>query len=659
MNKSFFSSLLTTRTLILGGIVTAAALAIVGTPRGLLSLNLNDADRAAAEEGGPITKKAFVLIYDPVMPDGRKLSAYKNWNNPLTMPQQVAAFFQQATSGKINYVITETKEIDGFPVKQDGFTYTPQSYLNMTAGNTPPHDPDGVNYHAILNDPTLDICGKLNRNEIDELWLYGGPWFGYNESALATSPDGPKGFAYNGPILDQTACARLMPVMGFNYERGIAEMIHNWGHRTEATMSQVYGDWQENRTSHNWDKFALVDEQSPNYTFSGCGSTHWPPNAASDYDYSNARSGNSFCDDFYGYPNLSEMNTVLKTITCSAWGCTQEGYLAWWFKHLPRYAGTAPDGKLNDWWEYIMDPNKALITETPGTFSTLSSNLRTSNATFAFSYSGSTNKYIIDLSTLPDMSSDVYLSFKEGRNIPLIAQDPQNMWDKYSCGRTLYWRVYNIDRTVTSPIQTAIVDCTATPSPSPTTTPTLSPSPSPTPSPFPGTSTPIPTLTPSPMPTAQPISYTFLPIADSYISQKNSSTNYGASVNLFVHKTNEGVGLQRAYLKFKVANVPKFVKAKLRLYLVDGSFDAPQLFRTSSSWSEKTLKWTNQPSLSAAVSNVKFASNNAWIEYDVISYVKSNATFSFGLAGEGSVTDGIIASSREGTHPAELVISVK
>lgn len=618
-----------------------------------------DVQSAVASEGNPITKRAMVVIYNPVMPDGRKLTDYAGWNSPQTLVQQTLSFFPQTTNNKISYVITETHELDNFPVKTDGFSYSSQAYADVLARTAQPHNPDGVNYYAILSDPTIDVCGKLNRNEIDELWLFGGPWFGYNESALATSPNGPKGFNYNGPVLNQSTCAKLLPIMGFNYERGLSEMIHNWGHRAEATMTHVYRGWEQNRTSHNWDRFGLVDEQSSAYSFSGCGSIHYPPNALSDYDYANTRQAQTACDDFYNYPQLSEMSSVLKSITCTEWGCNQEGFLAWWFKHVPRFAGTGPDGRLNDWWVYIMDPNEANITETVGEYSQMDGTLRPEQATFVFTYSGTTNNYIVDLSTVANMSTDVYVTFGQGAFSPVAVTSPQTKWDKYTCGRTLYWRVSTADRSVMSPIQTAVVDC-STPTPVPTVMPTPLPTVAPTAVPT-VEPTPVPTLAPTLVPTASPaqLVYTFLPAADAYTSRQQASVNFGAESQLFTRQLSRNGDEQRAYLKFVVTKVPRFRSARLRLYVLDGSLDGPSVHKVSPAWNEATLRWNNQPGLGAEIADRRYLPANAWIEYTVSSMVRNNGTFAFALVGERNYSDGVIFSSREGQRPAELVISVQ
>ena len=66
---------------------------------------------------------------------------------------------------------------------------------------------------------------------------------------------------------------------------------------------------------------------------------------------------------------MSEPENVLKEVTCETWGCNELGYYEWWFGHLPGFKGIGTDGKLNDWWVYLVDPSSVLtdftLTPTP------------------------------------------------------------------------------------------------------------------------------------------------------------------------------------------------------------------------------------------------------------------------------------------------------
>ena len=308
-------------------------------------------------------RKVYVIVYDPILSNEQNLSTYLGWNNHADLTQGTIDFFRQVTNNRLNYSVVYTSIItDGWPEKIDGFRYSEEEYLAVLDGQSPPHSPDTVDYNEIVNSPTLDICGKANRGEIDEVWIYNGPYFGFYESTLV----GPGAYWYNSPpVSGPYDCNKLIPIMGPSPERNLDCAVHNFGHRTEATMTEVYGSWQQNRTAHNWERFALVKALSPDYVYSGCGNIHYPSNGTSDYDYGNTFTVLSNCDDFANYPNLGDPAETAKSVTCSDWGCTELAYLSYWFSHLPSNLGCAADDVANDWWKYFVNPALALNPSSP------------------------------------------------------------------------------------------------------------------------------------------------------------------------------------------------------------------------------------------------------------------------------------------------------
>jgi hypothetical protein len=315
-------------------------------------------------ESLPEVRRVMVIDFDPVIPSKVKGKAYRlhhyfGWNDPQALAKQYVDWVGETTQNRYAYSVVQYHQVDDIPVKADGYDYSLPEYIACYTGQGPCHQPDQVDYNAILAD--FEVCEALNDGTIDELWLFGGPWFGYWESTLA----GPGAFHYNSPPVIGTSCESLLPIMGFNTERNLDSMVHNLGHRSEATMTHVYGSWEQGAMAHNWDRFGLVDAQAPQ-AYSGCGSIHYPPNGAADYDYDNPNPANSYCDDFFGYPLLApDPTAVLEPIDCSAWGCNELGYLTWWFEHLPRAVGFGPDGKYNNWWRYVIDPNAVFETMPP------------------------------------------------------------------------------------------------------------------------------------------------------------------------------------------------------------------------------------------------------------------------------------------------------
>lgn len=309
-------------------------------------------------------KNIHIIVFNPII-ENQSLISYYKWQDPKAITNDLVQYFKDASDGRVIYQpdFVNYYEVHSiFPVKADGFNYTAQTYKQCWAQRSTCHQPDRVDYIKIIDD--FNLCEKVNNREIDEVWMFGAPFFGFFESALI----GNNGFPFNGNTYNSTItpCNRLVPLMGFSYERNSVTAWHNFGHRTEATMTSVFGGWAQNRNSHDWDLYGLVKMQSPNFDYSGCGSIHFTPNAQGPQDEYRYNIKGSFtqsiCNNFSIYPNVSNVTSL---IDCTAWGCSEYGYYKWWFRNLPKHAGTSTSGKLNDWWQYIMNPNLVVGTEKP------------------------------------------------------------------------------------------------------------------------------------------------------------------------------------------------------------------------------------------------------------------------------------------------------
>ena len=392
-----------------------------------------------------LTKKVYLLAYDPILNSGNKLTAIKGWRDYLGLANDYIAFFKEISGNRIHYSIAFMTEVnDIWLEKIDGFVYTEETYLDVIERGVPRHDPDIADYGQFMKNAEYDICGKLNRGEIDELWIFGGPWFGFNESRLA----GPIGFDYNSKPYPGSACNELLPIMGFSYERSLTQMLESFGHRTEATMRKIFENWEQESA---WGLFSKSALRASNVTFSGCGMVHFPPNAENEYNYTSQSTVESICDDFINYPSLSAPALARQSVSCSDWGCSTQGFFKYWLRHLPAFAGVAPDGTSNDWWQYIIDPN---LVQSP--FSNLAATTPMEDAAeFFFSFSGSSSGFYVDVSTSAEFSANVTWRFVEGVSGPLINHTPEK-WDNYSPGQIIYWRVTS-NSGLRSPIQSIII----------------------------------------------------------------------------------------------------------------------------------------------------------------------------------------------------------
>jgi hypothetical protein len=310
------------------------------------------AQRPAREDGKrPLVVKVLVLNFDPLIPqeNKRRLHEVCKWTDPRKLAEGYIADVKEASGGFIQYRIVEWKDIDTFHTKIDGFTYTPEQYMECRRTGKGWHQPDTADYPKTFRD--YGVLPLIDRGKVDEVWFFGGPYFGYNESAMA----GPGAFYINGEVYDKVPAKRAFAIMGFNYERGVAEMLHDLCHRTESTMARIYGGWEADKLTTNWARFAANFAQSKGVA--AVGTCHWPPNAEHDYDYANPRTVQSCADDWLNYPDLTGQT---KPVNCETWGGPdyQRSYMKWWFSHLPRATGVNADGRLNNWWRYVFDFNR-------------------------------------------------------------------------------------------------------------------------------------------------------------------------------------------------------------------------------------------------------------------------------------------------------------
>lgn len=299
-----------------------------------------------AAQPAPISPRVLAIIHNPVMrARGQKIQAAYRWNDPDKLAQGYIDDLREASSGLAQYQIVDRIEVDGFPVKRDGFSYSDASFERAWSSRQF-HQPDAVDYLALVRQ--FHMIERVNADEIDEVWLLGFPYCGYYESIMA----GPGAFWCNAPPLEGTADAkRRFVIMGFNYERGVGEMLEDMGHRVESIMSRVYqGTHGEDNL---WERFTRYDRTHPQRA--ECGNVHFAPNSQRDYDWGNPTPVSSRADSWYNFPDLAG---EARTMTCSEWGNgdTRAHHL-WWLRHLPHFEGEI-HGVRSNWWEYVLDPNR-------------------------------------------------------------------------------------------------------------------------------------------------------------------------------------------------------------------------------------------------------------------------------------------------------------
>jgi hypothetical protein len=301
--------------------------------------------------------RAIVLNYEPTVPSegNRTLWQIFGWRDPRELAAGYIADMEAASGGAIDFQIVEWRDLREFPIFTDGSRYTPDQYVQNRRTDTGWSNA-GADFYAMAEQQGL--ADLVKNDVVDEFWCFGDHYFGlYGESWMA----GPQSFFINGPSFPDFHVDRAVAGYFFSYERGVAEMIHNTGHRTENHVNRAYNyQWNTANPVTPWDFFTTNAAQSPGRTTFGVGNTHFPFNGAADYDYANTRTFPSFADDFVAsFPNPTY---AAVPTTRDAWGDVgagdwQRGYLRWMFGHVPRGAGTAADGRQNNWYKYVWDFN--------------------------------------------------------------------------------------------------------------------------------------------------------------------------------------------------------------------------------------------------------------------------------------------------------------
>jgi hypothetical protein len=297
----------------------------------------------------PVRPRVLLIIYNPTVAGegGRRLHDVLNWNDPDELTGRYIEDVRESSYGYANYEIVERIEVDDMPDKVDGFKYRADDYVQHWRSRSGFHQPDAVDYHRILD--TFRLVDRINDNTIEEVWLHGFPFAGFYESIMV----GPGAFWCNAPPLPHTDhYRRRFVVMGFSYERGVGEMLENLGHRAESIIRHVYrhtgGD------ANLWQRFSRYDQTHPGQAEVGI--MHFAPNSVRDYDWGNPTYVPSRCHDWRNFPHFQgEVHQVNR----QDWGNGDiRQHHLWWFRLLPHVAGAA-NGISHNWWEYIIDPNKA------------------------------------------------------------------------------------------------------------------------------------------------------------------------------------------------------------------------------------------------------------------------------------------------------------
>ncbi|MBU5688294.1 MAG: hypothetical protein QXJ06_03520 [Candidatus Aenigmatarchaeota archaeon] len=220
-----------------------------------------------------------------------------------------------------------------------------------------------VDLKKILED--IDICEYVDDSNVKEVWVWVyrdndkpvefSTVFGHNSKNFwnfDVDSDGEKDFGLIGSyhLNDLPVCKNSYTVYNFLITSSLGEIIGNYTHRIEKTLSYV--------DENTWLRFN-----------SSCGTTDCPPNL--DWPYclyywNSEEEKNSNCVSWY------RENEYFSAINCHTWyGSICEDdfglkYKIWWMQNIPgKNNGIKLDdgSKIKNWWEFIGNFDKALMKE--------------------------------------------------------------------------------------------------------------------------------------------------------------------------------------------------------------------------------------------------------------------------------------------------------
>jgi len=178
----------------------------------------------------PLTRKVLVIDFRPAAVPAR-------WNRCDDLIPGYIAAMQKASQDILAYQVVEKLEVPEYPVLMDGSQYTDATFNGVLADSRSAlRDPHGnyllADYEGIIQ--KFDLLEKIESAQIDEVWMFGGPYFGFYESRMV----GKGAFWCNGPAMEKD-CRRFV-IMGYNYERDVKEMVHDYGHRSESLLAKHF-----------------------------------------------------------------------------------------------------------------------------------------------------------------------------------------------------------------------------------------------------------------------------------------------------------------------------------------------------------------------------------------------------------------------------------
>lgn len=323
--------------------------------------------------------RVMILGIDPTDQTGASLANtyFKSqMNNQLAKDfelqhaQQTINDFKELSQNRIQYVLAGHERITDFPTYPNGFQFTVQNYSQCVWGrpefNPTQCDSQKWQFPYVQYIQDKQICQKAKALNADEVWVYSPPYIlAYEAFMVGPNP----GYWVNGPDFTIQGCDKHIVFVNGVYDTP-NNMLHSYGHRTEATIDYLMRNFTTQDRNNYWERFAARNPETRNSGAPFCGNAHFPFNFRYEYDMGNTIAKTNTCSDFSNFPNYTG---VQSSYGCTTWECSDRGWQKQWFSSIPHSDGTVSitnkNGKTyqfkKDWWSYILFPENALASENP------------------------------------------------------------------------------------------------------------------------------------------------------------------------------------------------------------------------------------------------------------------------------------------------------
>lgn len=150
--------------------------------------------------------------------------------------------------------------------------------------------------------------------------------------------------------------------------------------------------------------------------------------------------------------------------------------------------------------------------------------------------------------------------------------------------------------------------------------------------------------------------FSYAPHADARVSEGNPDRNEGTGTGLSIK--GGSTSDYESYIRFKLSGVGTSVtKARLYIYSYEGSIDGPDVYLTSSSFSESGITWNNRPSAtSGRIETYGPVAKGSWIALDVTGYISGDGYVTFLLRSPSSDAASFYSRQAGSTKAPRLVI---